>query len=117
MKHSIAVACASIAAASITSVFAGPAASGDITLDPTPFVSSVSRADVRADIPRYGASEWNRQSVGPFEATGYTRAQARADYLKFHVEVNAMNGEDSGSAYLKGPPSGVNTREMGAPAK
>ena len=78
----------------------------DITIDPTPFVSAKSRADVRAEV--LGQAEAIRMAHGeagmdmnrePFRGT-LTRAQVRGDYIASRGEVNALNGEDSGSSYL-----------------
>lgn len=103
-------------------VFAAAAPAGqlladDITIDPTPFVSTRTRADVRQEVAKSSLTEWDRQYGGPHAVSGYTRAQAREAYVAGRHEVWALGGEDSGSAYLnwKGPtPS---TRAMGAPAR
>ena len=53
--------------------FAGTAFADDITIDNNAFVSSKSRAEVQAELAQYIASR---------------------------DQVNALNGEDSGSTYL-----------------
>jgi hypothetical protein len=83
-----------------------PAHADDITIDPTPFVSTKSRAEVRAEV--MGKAEEIRMAHGegstgmnhaPFRST-LTRAQVRNDYIASRGEVNALNAEDSGSSYL-----------------
>lgn len=95
----------------------GSSLADDITIDPTPFVSTLKRADVRADVARSSLTEWERQHADAYAASGYTRAQARAEYLAGRRDVWALNGEDSGSASLnwKAPPPGA--RAMGAAGK
>jgi hypothetical protein len=81
----------------------------DITIDNTPFVSTKTRAEVRAEVMgqaeqlRMANSEWPTQMNQPFHS-GLTRAEAKADYIGSRREVNAFNGEDSGSAYLASLP-------------
>jgi hypothetical protein len=68
------------------------------------FVSSKSRAEVQADLAAYkqaGVNPWSIQynPLRSFRSTT-TRAEATADYLAARDQVNALNSEDSGSAYL-----------------
>lgn len=78
---------------------------GDITIDPTPFVSTRDRAEVAAEVAgqgealRLATSEAAMQAMTR-PASGYTAAQAKADYILRRDEVNALTSEDSGSFYL-----------------
>jgi len=94
------------AAAFALAAMTGAAYADDITIDPTPFVSTKSRAEVRAEV--LGKAEQIRMAHGegasgmdpaPFRGT-LTRAQVRDDYMASRAQVSAFNGEDSGSAYL-----------------
>jgi len=94
------------AAAFALAAMAGAAYADDITIDPTPFVSTKTRAEVQAEVLGHvdeirmangeGAPEMNRT---PFHGT-LTRAQVRDEYLASREQVSAFNGEDSGSAYM-----------------
>lgn len=82
----------------------GAAFADDITVDPHPFVSTLSRADVQAQLQQYQAARVNPWStsynpLAHFTSTR-TRAEVTAEYLQSRDEVQALNGEDSGSAYL-----------------
>jgi hypothetical protein len=96
----------SIAAATLAAtVMAGNALADDITIDNTPFVSQRTRAEVQAELfsqrDQLRSTEWTMQHNQPQQnATGYTSAQARAEYIALRDEVHAMNSEDSGSASL-----------------
>jgi hypothetical protein len=90
-----------VAAALAATVMAGRAYADDITIDTTPFVSQRSRAEVQAELFNYTSStEWAMQQNDPSSPSGYTRQQARSDYIAARDQVHAMNGEDSGSATL-----------------
>lgn len=76
-----------------------------------PFVSTLSRAEVKADLMKNRglvtsyASEWALQqnsTLAPM--SGVTRAQVRAEYIAARDEVRAMTAEDSGSAYIAHAP-------------
>lgn len=117
MKRRFVARLAAIAAIAAGAAPVGQSLADDITIDPTPFVSTLTRAEVRAQVAKSSLTEWDRQYGGPHAVSGYTRAQAREAYVAARHEVRALGGEDSGSAYLnwKGPtPS---TRAMGAPAR
>ncbi|WP_167772471.1 hypothetical protein [Ramlibacter henchirensis] len=96
-------AAAALALAAMSSV----AYADDITIDPTPFVSTKSRAEVRAEV--LGKAEQIRMAHGeggpmemnraPFKSS-LTRAQVRDEYLASRGEVKAFTGEDSGSSYI-----------------
>jgi len=97
-------AAAVFAAAAIAS---GNAYADDITIDNTPFVSSKTRAEVRAEVMgqseflRIASSEWSMQLHQASQPkSSYTREQAKADYIAARDEVNARNAEDSGSSYF-----------------
>lgn len=73
----------------------------------TPFTSSRTRAEVRAELMRDRdlassyAQEWIAHASQPVQqASGHTRAQARAEYIAARDEVRAMNSEDGGASYL-----------------
>ena len=114
MTRALACSFAVAAALAAAPALADGSLAGDISVDPMRIQSATSRADVRAGIGRIGDTEWLRQRANPFDDTGYTRAAARAEYLKSRNEVSVMTGEDSGSAYLKRSPAGGDTRAMGA---
>jgi hypothetical protein len=115
---------ATAAAAVAVAIASGSAYADDITVDPTPFVSTKSRAEVRAELlgqasaVRTSASEWSLQdNQVPLIKSSYTSQQAMAEYKVSRDLVRALNGEDSGSAFfIKGPvPQGTAT--MGGPAR
>ena len=76
----------------------------DITVDPVPFVSSASRADVEADLNAYKKSGVNPWSIryDPLlnHRSNRTRAEVTAEFIAHRGTVAAMTGEDSGSKYL-----------------
>ena len=89
-----------IAAAAVT----GNAFADDITIDTTPFNSSKSRTEVRAELDQFkksGTSPWSTQynPLAKFQSTA-SRAQVVAEYMASRNEVAAFGGEDSGSSYL-----------------
>ena len=105
LKSSLAFAGTAAAALALAAI-SGAAYADDITIDPTPFVSTKSRAEVRAEV--LGRAEQIRMAHGegspemnrtPFHST-LTRAQVRDEYIASRDQVSAFNGEDSGSAYL-----------------
>ena len=107
-------AAAAFALAAMTSV----AYADDITIDPTPFVSTKSRAEVRAEV--IGKAEQIRMAHGEgdsgmnpaaFHST-LTRAQVRDEYMASRNQVTAFNGEDSGSAWLTAMQPGRNGNVM-----
>ena len=87
----------------------GTAYADDITVDSTPFVSTKTRAEVQAEVMgqaealRMASSEWTmNQAAHP--DSGYTSAQAKAEYIASRNEVRALTAEDSGSSYLASLP-------------
>lgn len=98
----------SVAAATLAAtLMSGKAlAEGPLDYPPSTFVSTRSRADVRAEamqdrseMSSY-ATEWRLEQREPLPPSGYTAAQARSGYIASRDEVQAMDGEDSGSAWL-----------------
>lgn len=90
-------------------------AEGPIVSAPTtPFVSTRSRAEVRAEVINNreavsaAGTEWalNQHTFQPGPG-GPTRAQVAAEYIGAREEVHARTGEDSGSAYLGSPAAGM----------
>ena len=77
----------------------------------TPFAGSLSRAEVHAQVIQNRghvtsyANEWTLQQTSSLSSmSGYTRAQARADFIAARDQVHAMTAEDSGSSYVaQGP--------------
>jgi hypothetical protein len=104
---STAAAALALAAASMGS---GNAYADDITIDPTPFVSTRTRAEVQAEIMgqaevlRGESGEWAMQQNVAAQPSTYTSAQAKAEYIAARREVNALNAEDSGSSYFASLP-------------
>lgn len=76
----------------------------DITVDPNPFVSTASRAEVREELAAFrgaGVNPWADEydQLSPFRGAR-TRAEVRAEFLGGRAAVGAFSGEDSGSMYL-----------------
>ena len=99
----------------VAAIATGNAYADDITIDNTPFVSTKSRAEVRAavvgqsELLRDSSSEWAmqlNQAARPHSAL--TSAAAKAEYIAARREVNALNAEDSGSFYLATQPRRMN---------
>jgi hypothetical protein len=82
----------------------GAAFADDITIDPHPFVSTMTRAQVREDLRLFQASGTNPWADDYNQLAGMqgtaTRAEAKADFLASRKMVAAFSGEDSGSSYL-----------------
>ncbi|HEX7891521.1 MAG TPA: DUF4148 domain-containing protein [Ramlibacter sp.] len=84
---------------------AGTAAHADeITVDPFPFKSTLSRAEVMADLMQHRRSGIDTQAddynpLAQFRGAK-TRADVRAEFMAERDTVAAMTREDSGSAYL-----------------
>jgi len=99
-------AAAGLAAAAMAS---GDAYADDITIDTAPFVSTKTRAEVRAEAMGQSltsaASEWSMQlNYAPQSRSAYTREQATAEYIATRNEVNWRNAEDSGSSHFAALP-------------
>ena len=76
----------------------------DITIAPTPFVSSAARAEVMGDLQQFrqsGVDPW-ALDYNPTHhfVSGRTREEVKAEYISSRDQVSALNGEDSGSVYL-----------------
>ena len=83
---------------------AGTAFADDITVDPHPFTSTLSRAQVQEELLQFrrsGVNPWaddyDHLSHAP---SGMTRADATAGYLAARNSVAAYSAEDSGSSYM-----------------
>lgn len=103
LVYSATVAAAMLGAAAMT----GSAHAEGPIGDASPFAGSQSRAEVRAELLRdrtlvsSHATEWTLQANPlPQPGSGYTRAQARADYVASREEVRAMNSEGGGAGYF-----------------
>jgi hypothetical protein len=90
----------------LSAVAAGNALADDITIDTTPFVSTKSRAEVQAELVAYkkaGVNPWSTQynQLAHFQSTK-TRDQVKTELAAARAsgELDALYGEDSGSAYL-----------------
>ena len=98
MRHHLAIAMA-LACAAAASAYAD-----DITVDPNPFVSTASRAQVKQELRAFrqaGASPWadDYNPIVHFRGA-LTRAEVKAEFLASRREVAAYSAEDSGSSYL-----------------
>lgn len=76
----------------------------DISVDPTPFVSSASRAEVMGELQQFrqsGVDPW-ADAYNPVHhfVSQRTREEVKAEYISGRDQVSALNGEDSGSVYL-----------------
>ena len=93
-----------IASALLVAAVAGTAFAETPTVVKEPFVSTKSRAEVQAELFAYkqaGVNPWSTSynQLAGFKSTA-SREQVVAEYLGARDEVAAINGEDSGSAYL-----------------
>ena len=91
-------------AIAIACTVATAAFAGDITLDPNPFVSTASRAQVREELAGFrqaGVNPWadDYNQLAHYGGT-LTRSEVKAGFLGARNEVAAFGGEDSGSTYL-----------------
>lgn len=88
----------------VAAAFAGNAFAESPTIDNTVFSSAKARGDVQAELAAYrqaGVNPWST-SYNPLRSfrSATTRDAVVAEYLAARDEVKALNGEDSGSAYL-----------------
>lgn len=93
-----------VLAAVFAATVSGNVLADDITIDPTPFVSTRTRAEVQAELFQFkqgGTSPWSIQynPLATFKST-VSREAVTAAYLSSRSEVAAFTGEDSGSSYL-----------------
>lgn len=112
MNHHLASALAftgTVAAATLAAaVMTGNALAQGPIESSTPFVGSLSRADVRAELmsdrsqltDSRGELATVHASAPQPMTSGYTRAQARADYIAARDEVRAMTAEAGGSGHI-----------------
>ena len=106
LASTITITTTAAAALVLAAIASGNAYADDITVDNTPFVSTKTRAEVRAELMSMPAEsrrsdEWSTQfdQAARTQST-LTRAQVKAEYLAYRREVNALNAEDSGSSYF-----------------
>jgi hypothetical protein len=90
----IAIACAA----------AGSAFADDITIDPNPFVSTATRAQVREELQQFqhsGVNPWadDYDQLAQVRSEK-TRAQVTAEYLESREAADSLGREDSGATYL-----------------
>lgn len=119
---SIAAAAAAVAVALLSPRNAFAESTAEYT---SPFVSTLSRAEVRAELMgqsrllRTDSSEWALQSNQPVALQNpHTPEQARSEYKAARQEVLAVTAEDSGSAYFQRQAVRVKASTvMGAPAR
>ena len=83
---------------------AGYACAGEITVDPEPFISVASRAQVRDELRQFqqsGVDPWATEynPLDQFQSSR-TRAAVKAEYMASRDSAAAFSGEDSGSSYL-----------------
>lgn len=76
----------------------------DITIDKTPLTSTATRAEVQAELNAFRQSRvnpWSNQYNPLVQfSSKRTRADVAVEYIAAREQVAALNGEDSGSAYL-----------------
>lgn len=85
-------------------VAAGNAIADDITIDPNPFVSTASRAQVKEEMRQFrraGVIPWADEYNPLTHFRGSkTRAEVTAEFLASREATLALSSEDSGSSYL-----------------
>jgi hypothetical protein len=92
--------------AALVAGFAGSAlAESPLAVPEAPFASTKTRAEVQAelaDFQRGGVNPWST-SYNPLHAfrSSNTREAVTAEYVGSRNQVHAMNGEDSGSQWLR----------------
>lgn len=106
MNRHTAIALVIASAAVAGNAVAGTSLAGDISVETRPFVSSVARADVQAELRQYkqaGVNPWSMayNPLRDFRSTR-TRAEVTAELKASRDQVAAFTREDSGSAYLAG---------------
>jgi hypothetical protein len=100
---------------------AGPAFADDITIEATPFVSTLSRAQVQSELQQFrqsGVNPWADEynPVASFRSDR-TRAEVTGEFLAERDAVSAMGGEDSGSVYMaRREPHARDTQVAATPA-
>lgn len=80
---------------------AGNVFADDITVESVPFTSTLTRAEVMADLEQFrqsGADRWAETYEPQVAVTSTrTRDEVTAEYIAARQQVAARNGEDSGS--------------------
>lgn len=110
-----------LAIALILSAAAGASFADDISVEPTPFTSTATRAEVQAELAAFKKSGVNPSSNQYNPLTQFSSQRSRADvaaeYATARDRVAAFTGEDSGSAYLaaRNSKSAVSTQVAGQP--
>jgi hypothetical protein len=121
MTHKIASSLAfagTVAAAALAAgILSSNAYADDITIDNTPFVGSMTRAQVSAElkVPYVGGYPWAGKYDMFQTKSAATTEQVQSGYKMSRDEVSALTGEDSGSAYFKRTPARNASAVMGAP--
>jgi K+-transporting ATPase c subunit len=110
----------SLTLAVLASAVIGNAFADDISIDPTPFKSTRTRAEVQAELQEFRASgvdPWADNYSQQLRATSEkSRAEVRAEYLAERDKVAAFTGEDSGSVWLaRVTPTGPQIQMAGEP--
>jgi hypothetical protein len=93
-----------VAAFATVAAFGAHADEADGSQNVVQFHGAKTRAEVRAEFDQYrqaGVNPWST-SYNPLKSfrSAKSRDQVQAEYLASRDAVAAMNGEDSGSAYL-----------------
>lgn len=92
----------------VAAAAAGNAFADDITVETNPFVSTLTRAEVQAQLSQRSAATNNPASIQYNPLANFTstlsREQVVADYIANRDRVAAMTGQDSGSVYLASQP-------------
>ena len=93
-----------IASAVLFAAVAGSALAETPTVVSEPFVSTLSRAQVQAELFAYkqaGVNPWSMSynQLSDFKSS-LSRRQVVADFVAAREQVAAITGEDSGSAYF-----------------
>lgn len=111
LATTLTIASTAAAAFAFAAITSGNAYADDITIDPNPFVSTRTRAEVQAEVMgqaealRMASSEWGTQlNTATLPQSTVTRTQVQQEYITTRNEVNALNAEDSGSSYLASLP-------------
>ena len=85
-------------------VAGGPALADDITVDPHPFVSTATRAQVLQELQQFrqaGANPWaDDYDLIAQRPSALARTEVTTGFLGARSEVAAFTGEDSGSGFL-----------------
>jgi hypothetical protein len=89
---------------SLALLTAGHAYAGELTVEPEPFVSVASRAQVQQELKQYindGVNPWADQynPVASFRSST-SRAAVTAEFIASRDSAAAFSSEDSGSSYL-----------------